>query len=46
MKDVVEKGKPQFSEKFIRGLREDIFQDAVWPKGGRFITGLTWASVM
>ena len=46
IKDVVEKGKPQFSEKFIRGLREDIFQDAVWPKGGRFITGLSWNSTL
>jgi hypothetical protein len=45
LKDVVEKGKPQFSEKFIRGLREDVFQDAVWPKGGRFITGLSWTTL-
>jgi hypothetical protein len=42
IKDVVEKGKADFSEKFIRSMREEIFQEAAWPKGGRFITGLRW----
>jgi hypothetical protein len=42
IKDLIEKGKPQFSEKFIRGLREDVFEDASWVKGTRFINGLQW----
>ena len=42
VKDVVEKGKPDFSEKFIRSMREEIFQESAWPKGGRFITGLAF----
>jgi hypothetical protein len=42
IKDLVEKGKPDFSEKFIRSMREEIFQDSTWPKGGRFIAGLRW----
>jgi hypothetical protein len=40
VKDVVDKGKPDFSEKFIRSMREEVFQESAWPKGGRFITGL------
>jgi hypothetical protein len=46
IKDLIEKGKPQFAEKFIRGLREDVFEDASWVKGTRFITGLQWNTVM
>jgi hypothetical protein len=42
VKDVVEAAKKQFSEKFVRGLREDIFQESAWPKGSRFIFGLRW----
>lgn len=42
VKDIVEKGKPEFSEKFIRSMREEIFQESAWPKGGRFIAGLRW----
>jgi len=42
IKDLVEKGKSDFSEKFIRSMREDIFQETAWPKGGRFIAGLRW----
>ena len=40
IKDLIDRGKSQFSEKFIRGLREDVFNDAAWVKGSRFITGL------
>ena len=44
IKDLVERGKAQFSEKFIRGCREDVFEDAVWPKGSRCMVGLRWIS--
>jgi len=44
IKDVIERGKSQFSEKFVRSLREDVFEDMAWPKGSRFITGLRWNS--
>jgi len=43
IKEIVEKAT-QFSEKFVRGLREDVFEEAVWQKGSRFITGLRWKS--
>jgi hypothetical protein len=42
IKDVIEKGKSQFSEKFVRGLREEVFDENAWLKGSRFITGLCW----
>ena len=42
IKDLVEKGKTDFSEKFIRSMRDEIFQETAWPKGGRFIAGLRW----
>jgi hypothetical protein len=45
IKDVVEKGRPDFSEKFIRSMREEIFQESAWPKGGRFIAGLRWTLI-
>lgn len=42
IKDVIDKGKSQFSEKFVRGLREEVFEENAWLKGSRFITGLSW----
>lgn len=39
VKDLVEKGK-QFSDKFIRGLREEVFQEAAWGKGSRTLAGV------
>lgn len=42
VKDIVEKGRAEFSEKFIRSMREEIFQESAWAKGGRFISGLQW----
>jgi len=39
IKDLIEKGKAQFSDKFIRGLREEVFQDSVWGKGSRVLVG-------
>jgi hypothetical protein len=39
IKDLVEKGKAQFSDKFVRGLREEVFQEAVWGKGSRVLVG-------
>ena len=41
IKDIVEKGKSQqFSEKFIRGLREAVFTEGAWPKGSRTVVGM------
>jgi len=41
IKDIVEKGKSQqFSEKFIRGLRETLFTEGAWPKGSRTVVGM------
>jgi len=43
IKDLIERGKKaEFSEKYIRSAREEVFQDAAWPKGSRYILGLTW----
>ena len=35
----VEKG---FSEKWIRDLREALFQESAWTKGSRYINGIRW----
>ena len=40
LKDLIEKGRPDFSERTIRGFREDLFQDSAWAKGSRFILGI------
>ena len=41
VKDLIEKGRKEgFSEKWVRGAREDIFQETAWPKGGRFLAGV------
>jgi hypothetical protein len=45
IKDLIERGKSNYSEKFIRGLREEVFEDAAWVKGSRFIVGLRWVSL-
>ena len=45
LKDLVERAqKAGFSEKFVRGSREDVFDEANWIKGARCITGLRWVS--
>jgi hypothetical protein len=43
IKDLIERGKARnFSEKFLRGLREEVFQEASWAKGSRFVQGMRW----
>jgi hypothetical protein len=43
IKDLVERAsKATFSEKFVRGSREEVFDEAVWVKGARCISGLRW----
>lgn len=46
VKDLLERAKAAapnpFAEKFVRGLREEVFQEAAWGKGSRTIFGLTW----
>jgi hypothetical protein len=45
LKDLVERAsKASFSEKFVRGTREDVFEESAWIKGARYITGLRWIS--
>ena len=42
-KDLIERGKARnFSEKFLRGLREEVFQESSWAKGSRFLQGMRW----
>ena len=41
IKDLIDRGK-NYPEKFIRGLREEVFNQENWVKGGRFITGIRW----
>ena len=41
IKHIIDSGKEKgFSEKWIRELREEIFQEASWVKGARYINGL------
>ena len=41
IKDIIELGRKKgYSEKWIRALREDVFQESAWSKGSRFIQGL------
>jgi FMN phosphatase YigB (HAD superfamily) len=41
IKVIVEAGKAKgFGEKWIRDLREEVFQDSAWVRGARFISGL------
>ena len=43
IKEVLEKAKGVgFSEKFVRELREEIFQPVAWAKGSRYLMGLMW----
>ncbi len=43
LSDVVDKAKEEnFGEKYVRGTRENCFQDRAWGKGGRIIRGLSW----
>jgi hypothetical protein len=43
LKDLLARSKMcGFSEKFVRELREEIFQPSAWIKGGRGISGLKW----
>ena len=43
IKEVLERAKGVgFSEKFVRELREEIFQPVAWAKGARYLMGLMW----
>jgi hypothetical protein len=39
VKELVEMGKASFSDKFIRSLREEVFQEKVWGRGSRILSG-------
>lgn len=41
IKDLLELSRKKgYSEKWVRTLREEVFQEAAWPKGSRFISGM------
>ena len=41
IKDILEKARKEgYSEKFVRGLREELFQETAWVKGSRFVMGM------
>ena len=41
IKDILELSRKKgYAEKWVRGLREDVFQETAWVKGSRFILGL------
>jgi hypothetical protein len=43
LKDLLARSKIcGFAEKFVRDLREEIFQPSAWVKGGRGISGMKW----
>jgi hypothetical protein len=43
IKDIVERAKEKgFAEKFVREMREDVFQGTAWSRGARFLLGLKW----
>lgn len=39
VKELVEMGKANFSDKFIRSLREEVFHEKVWGRGSRILSG-------
>ena len=44
VKDMIEKARKEgYSEKWVRGAREEVFQETAWPKGGRYLSGLRFA---
>jgi hypothetical protein len=43
LKDLLERArKGGYPEKWVRGIREDLFQETAWPKGSRFLMGMRW----
>lgn len=41
IKDIIEKARKEgYTEKWVRAVREDIFQDTAWSKGSRYMLGL------
>lgn len=43
IKELLERAKVAgYSEKFVRGLREEMFQETAWSKGARYLLGLRW----
>ena len=44
LKEVIERARGEgYGEKYVRGLREEVFQETAWAKGARAIVGLRWA---
>lgn len=43
LKELVSWGKERgYGDKWVRDLRETLFQETAWPKGARFLMGLRW----
>ena len=44
LKELIERARGEgYGEKYVRGLREEVFQETAWAKGARVIVGLRWA---
>lgn len=45
LKDLLERARVAgYGEKWVRGLRDDLFQESAWAKGARHLLGLRWLS--
>ena len=43
IKEMLDRAKEKgFGEKFVRELREDVFQGTAWARGARYVLGLKW----
>jgi hypothetical protein len=43
VKDLIERAKEGgFPEKWVRAVREVLFQESAWPKGSRVLLGMRW----
>ena len=46
LKELIERARVEgYGEKYVRGLREEVFQETAWAKGARVISGLRWLEV-
>ena len=45
LKDLLDRARVVgYGEKWVRGLRDDLFQESAWVKGARHLLGLRWLS--
>ena len=47
LKDLLEKARTAgYGEKWVRALRDDLFQELAWAKGARHLLGLRWTETV